>query len=88
MYLRPTAASSARPPSAGGLTEAAVDRARDRVVHELHGARRGPDAVEGALRDREVQGLDALRRRGELLDAEPYECLRFRHPRETTRAGR
>ncbi len=76
------------PAGAGGLPEAAIDRVRERVVHELHRARRGTNAVERPLRDREVKGLDPLRGRGELLGAEPYECLCLGHPRETTRECR
>ena len=88
MYLRPIAASSARPPKRVAWAEPAVDGAGDGVVHELDRARRGPDAVERPLGDREMERLQPLRRGRELLDAEPDECLCLGHARETTRAGR
>ena len=76
------------PAEARGLAEPAVDGAGDRVVHELDRARRGPDAVERPLGDREMERLQPLRRGRELLDAQPDECLCLGHARETTRAGR
>ena len=82
VYRRPIAASSARPPTPRRLAKPAVDGAGDRIVHDPDGERRRPDAVERALGDRQVDPLDPVRRRCELLGSEPDECLCLGHARE------